>query len=1133
MRLTAVGVSLFFFLAASGQTQQPGTSTPQSDRNAEILKTRASLARAAASSPQDAAAQRAYAEFLDRYNDPDQRNAYERLLAALPASSAERGQVARRLIVLDLIAGDREAALRHAKSLEDAGGGLPPGLRNALQEEPQPETLLEQGIIEIPGPLVSFQRMAAVSRDLSSYELLPALARNIVTNGYQASHSTDSLEQTEYLKLVTRYLSQARELAQMAGEKQMIEVPSCESPETGQILRILGYRLRSGCGEEGVLETVNASRAFLTVDSGFPLAELEEALRNSQPFRYEYKPARAPVLLGPAYWLGERPKPGAEFIDAFIADPAMARLYLAFSKLDPATVEELRKAYPMERWKAFAHVLDFFGSSLELRNGRIVPPGGDRTAKMWAEMVGAPPERGAEFVERLISRDDGWLTSYYDALSRTRGVLREYFTEPERMRRFYLALRGRVTSPGPARPVFRSNADMLLLTSRLRLGADGAPHIPGGLEPWKQLFITHPHGKYDGKLTKAATTWKTQDDFVEALFALCRKTVENEPLKMFMAISDLDRLRRTPLAPATVTRLVNDFRRFGAQYALFNDAPGLSDETIVALLDTMGALSKIRNAGGRADAIGTYQGLLSMWQIFARQGQLTPERADQALREIAKLFAAPKDDAELFDAGRSGVRILLAATGSHEDVNPQDRIMELLAGHPNPADREAHNQVIAELNALFEAQRLIPLRALFDLADHLEGVSRGERLNVALANRLAARISEIRLPRTTLTTVEKNAFSFGYWTEKHIEDQRSLNLRQLVDRAQGQPERLKDLRGRLAPILRDTLVGFSYIYYSPPGAQIIRTNPLFVRSHDFLGVQASTHTWRAAELFGTGWPSNGGGRLLGSLSGLAYALAEAEQNFLVPSNTQALIWGDLVPQLMLSAKVPRWWQVSPVEQHWLALHLRLGEELLAAAALDPQQRMPVLDKLASQMSPARRHRINRLLEKAQVQEAIELTTPSELYLLARRHVDEGSAPDPQGPVEREIRRLAAAEPARANPERISAAFGSPHPTLANSYRPELLNLPTLPTLMGYSSRIMAESWESNNLYWATLADELHIPPAQLNLLVPELTRQVVERIFATHLEDWPAVLRSLRLIGEDYRQKARSRLLSELKASLN
>jgi hypothetical protein len=68
---------------------------------------------------------------------------------------------------------------------------------------------------------------------------------------------------------------------------------------------------------------------------------------------------------------------------------------------------------------------------------------------------------------------------------------------------------------------------------------------------------------------------------------------------------------------------------------------------------------------------------------------------------------------------------------------------------------------------------------------------------------------------------------------------------------------------------------------------------------------------------------------------------------------------------------------------------------------------------------------------------------------------------------------------------------------------------------------MAESWESNLLFYAALADEVLLAPSQLNLLIPEWTQQTVERIFATHLEDWPALLRSLRLVGDDVRQKSR------------
>jgi hypothetical protein len=39
----------------------------------------------------------------------------------------------------------------------------------------------------------------------------------------------------------------------------------------------------------------------------------------------------------------------------------------------------------------------------------------------------------------------------------------------------------------------------------------------------------------------------------------------------------------------------------------------------------------------------------------------------------------------------------------------------------------------------------------------------------------------------------------------------------------------------------------------------------------------------------------------------------------------------------------------------------------------------------------------------------------------------------------------------------------------------------------------------------------------LNVLVPEWTQKVVERIFASHLEDWPALLKSVRSVGDELR----------------
>ncbi len=253
-------------------------------------------------------------------------------------------------------------------------------------------------------------------------------------------------------------------------------------------------------------------------------------------------------------------------------------------------------------------------------------------------------------------------------------------------------------------------------------------------------------------------------------------------------------------------------------------------------------------------------------------------------------------------------------------------MIDLLAGTGSTEPSDSRQQMAEDMIRVFEAQRLVSLSTLFDLADNLESVTRGEKLNTALAGKLAARISDVQLPRNTFTSTERNALAFGYYTERHIEQQRKLNLRQAIEKAANDPNKLRELRGTLAPVLRDTLVGYNYIHYAPPGAQILHTNPLFVRNHDFIGIQGASQTWKATELFGSGWPANAGGRLVGSLVNLPYALAEAEQNFMIPTREQALIWGDLVPQMILSAVIPRWWDVSPAQLHWVGLKHGLCRE---------------------------------------------------------------------------------------------------------------------------------------------------------------------------------------------------------------
>ncbi len=123
-----------------------------------------------------------------------------------------------------------------------------------------------------------------------------------------------------------------------------------------------------------------------------------------------------------------------------------------------------------------------------------------------------------------------------------------------------------------------------------------------------------------------------------------------------------------------------------------------------------------------------------------------------------------------------------------------------------------------------------------------------------------------------------------------------------------------------------------------------------------------------------------------------------------------------------------------------------------------------------------------------------------------------------GPAGQQLDDLLRRDPTEASAERIAKDFGVPHPTLARTNSLELLNVKPFPFFGGYSSRLFGESWESGNLYWARLADEMGYSPVMLNRLVPELTRRMTAKIFATELEDWPAMLRAMQETGDELRR---------------
>lgn len=961
--------------------------------------------------------------------------------------------------------------------------------------------------------------MAAISQQVTPQEVLPLFSLNVFIHGYEGTN-----RQTEFLVLLRRYVNQARELAALAAKTDMtIRVSNCD--DAGPLLRILGFRVSGACGDAGTsLRTEDPERAFVTIDSGFPLPQLERALQTGKPFEYAFSSSPVPVLFNENDWttvsLKNEKGNGGDLLDTLLNDPAVARLYWALSRMDPDTSSFLQQSIGVGKLLPYDAVLDFYGREICVRNGRVILPGPESSEAAWNDLVGASPDSPDHFVFKLLAKDRGWMAAYFDAISRTNGLQRAYFTHPHRLRAFYEALRAPESSMSATRGSFIPAPELLHLVTRLRLNSNGEPLVPGNLEVWKEILF---RGRDASQVRKWAGRNRSLNDpnqLVQIMFALCRAPIDSEPLQVYLTISEIDSRRPDGhhLAPATVRLLAKKFAEFGDQYPILSEFPALTDPSIALFFDVADKLTSTPESV-RANALGLLQANIGIWQVLARQGEIPPSQIDNSWQQVIKPFAMVRSAPDLFDAGRTSLDELVQFS-SHKSRAAQDEIIDLLAGPQNdsPDVKQIHQEVAGQIRSIMDDQRLVSLDTLLAVGDALADKARGKQPQ-EYVTLLASETREFEMPRPIFSNSERSQWAAGIYNNHHTDVQMHTDIPKVLKSATASRAQIEDARGQLASFLRDTLVGLNYAYYAPPGAQALHNNPLFVRSHDFAGetLGGVKTLWQAPMILGQGSPAGGGAHFVGSLADLPYALADLEQDFISPENTQALIWRQLVPVVLESSVVPRWWNVSPIELHAVALYQRAGEDLLTASEKDEALREKVMAILSQRMLPPESGRVEEAIRSAHVAEMLPQIMPADTFYLAAKFQEK--FPDQlaaAGTAAHELSQLCREHPGETNWNRLSHDFGTPHPSLAENYGLELLNMAPMPPLSGDASRFMAESWDSPNLYWARLADEAGYSPVMLTTLAPELTRLMVRKIFATDLEDWTALNRAMHAAGEEF-----------------
>src|SRR6202011_4561573 len=154
------------------------------------------------------------------------------------------------------------------------------------------------------------------------------------------------------------------------------------------------------------------------------------------------------------------------------------------------------------------------------------------------------------------------------------------------------------------------------------------------------------------------------EQLVEAMFAFSRQSSDDGPLQVYLMLSAIDgaRPREQRLSPETVRLLADKFSRYGNQYLIFSEFQGLNDASIKHFLAVVDTLDRISNLTLRANALGIFQANVGLWEILARQGQISPSNLNDSWQRVIGPFAPGiPSSSQLFDVGRASLQELCRA----------------------------------------------------------------------------------------------------------------------------------------------------------------------------------------------------------------------------------------------------------------------------------------------------------------------------------------------------------------------------------------------------------------------------------------------------------------------------------------
>jgi hypothetical protein len=470
-----------------------------------------------------------------------------------------------------------------------------------------------------------------------------------------------------------------------------------------------------------------------------------------------------------------------------------------------------------------------FGESVRIRNGRVVAPGGDRSAPAWESVIGEKLDRPERFLQQLFEADRGRLAYLFDVLSQVDApMLSATLDGTDALKRLAaLARRAFPEWEVATAPFVRPAGDLSAFFARIRLateGEGGAP-VPGTTSFWQKVF-NQPAGAGDSRVDIA---WLAD-------------AIASHPARERERRLDLFGFTARVFTPASgddeTIAAAHGFGSFGALMLTLERIGLRTPSAYVAAARQAEALAALDATRG-AIALSQFQGAVALVARLVAVRTIDTATADRLARE---LFALRLDSGGYYE-GAIGTWLVERvapvlppppAGATIDDV--------ILAGAAGPAGTAAAARVEWEGQRYRVDPGVAELARLRRTRERQEGVTFATALGVtALVRRLNTATPAIDAVRSAAITLDAAATELSV-AERAADEPAIRSLREAARTltALTRPGDLADARRVAGPLaaIADALVGHALVSLAyacdlgdPDGTILIAGDPS--RRHDF------------------------------------------------------------------------------------------------------------------------------------------------------------------------------------------------------------------------------------------------------------------------------------------------------------